>query len=36
MKNRFVKESGLWKLKELHLYPIMRADYFKGWEVKQS
>ena len=30
-RNRFVKEGGLWKLKELRLYPIMRADYFKGW-----
>jgi hypothetical protein len=30
-RNRFVKENGLWKLKELRLYPIMRADYFTGW-----
>ena len=30
-RNRFVKENGLWKMKELRLYPIMRADYFKGW-----
>jgi hypothetical protein len=30
-RNRFVKESGLWKLKELRLFPIMRADYFTGW-----
>ncbi|MEJ1964938.1 MAG: nuclear transport factor 2 family protein [Gammaproteobacteria bacterium] len=30
-RNRFVKENGLWKLKELHVYPIMNADYFKGW-----
>jgi hypothetical protein len=30
-RNRFVKENGLWKLKELRLYPVMRADYFMGW-----
>jgi hypothetical protein len=30
-RNRFVKEGGLWKLKELNVYPIMKADYFKGW-----
>ena len=30
-RNRFVKEDGVWKLKELHVYPLMNADYFKGW-----
>ena len=30
-RNRFVKENGLWKLKELRLYPLMRAEYAKGW-----
>jgi hypothetical protein len=30
-RNRFVKEDGLWKLKELRLYPLMRADYARGW-----
>ena len=30
-RNRFVKENGLWKLKELRLYPIMMADYDTGW-----
>ncbi|MEJ0035873.1 MAG: nuclear transport factor 2 family protein [Gammaproteobacteria bacterium] len=30
-RNRFVKENGSWKLKELHVYPIMNTDYFKGW-----
>jgi hypothetical protein len=29
--NRFVKEDGLWKFKELRLYPVMKADYYKGW-----
>jgi SnoaL-like domain len=30
-RNRFIKENGLWKMKELRLYPLMRADYYKGW-----
>jgi len=30
-RNRFVKEGGLWKLKELRLYPLMVADYAAGW-----
>lgn len=30
-RNRFVKEDGLWKLKELRLFPQMLADYDKGW-----
>src|SRR5262249_5129620 len=29
--NRFVKEDGVWKLKELHVYPVMNADYARGW-----
>jgi hypothetical protein len=30
-RNRFVKEDGVWKLKELNVYPIMDVDYSKGW-----
>ncbi len=30
-RNRFVKEDGLWKLKELRVFPVMRADYADGW-----
>lgn len=30
-RNRFVKEDGLWKLRELRLYPLMRASYSEGW-----
>ena len=29
--NRFVKENGVWKLKQMRLYPQMRAAYDKGW-----
>lgn len=30
-RNRFVKQDGLWKLRELRLTPLIRADYAKGW-----
>jgi hypothetical protein len=30
-RNRFVKEDGLWKLRELRIFPLMLADYDKGW-----
>ncbi len=30
-RNRFVKEAGTWKLKELRVYPVMKADYAAGW-----
>ena len=29
-RNRFVKEDGLWKFKELRVYPVMKADYADG------
>nr|WP_184151214.1 nuclear transport factor 2 family protein [Sphingobium lignivorans] len=30
-RNRFVKEDGIWKLRELRLFPLMAADYARGW-----
>jgi hypothetical protein len=30
-RNRFVKEGGLWKLRELHIIPVVKADYATGW-----
>jgi len=30
-RNRFVKEGGIWKFRELRLFPQMKADYDKGW-----
>ena len=29
--NRFVKEDGLWKVREMRVFPLLRADYDKGW-----
>jgi hypothetical protein len=30
-KNRFVKDGGVWKLRELRRFPLMKADVFRGW-----
>jgi hypothetical protein len=30
-KNRFVKEGGMWKVRELRRFPLMKADVFQGW-----
>ena len=29
--NRFVKEDGMWKLRELRRFPLMKTDIFEGW-----
>ncbi|HEY6817031.1 MAG TPA: serine hydrolase [Croceibacterium sp.] len=30
-RNRYVREGGVWKLRELRRYPLFRADYDLGW-----
>jgi hypothetical protein len=29
--NRFVKEDGLWKVREMRVFPLFRSEYGKGW-----
>ena len=29
--NRFVKQSGVWKIREMRVFPLFKADYDKGW-----
>jgi hypothetical protein len=29
--NRFVKEDGTWKIREMRRYPLMKTDIFLGW-----
>jgi hypothetical protein len=29
--NRFVKEGGVWKVREMRLFPFLRSDYKDGW-----
>jgi ketosteroid isomerase-like protein len=28
---RFVRQGGIWKIRELHYFPLFAADYRKGW-----
>jgi hypothetical protein len=30
-RNRFVFEGGLWKIRELRLFPLLKANYADGW-----
>jgi len=30
-RNRFVKEDGLWKIREMRVFPVLRSDYREGW-----
>jgi len=30
-RNRFVKEGSLWKIREMRVQPLMKADYRTGW-----
>ena len=29
--NRFVKENGTWKVREMRVFPMFRSDYSEGW-----
>jgi len=30
-RNRFVKEDGVWKIREMRIFPLMKTDIFLGW-----
>ncbi|TIX50935.1 nuclear transport factor 2 family protein [Alteraurantiacibacter aquimixticola] len=30
-RNRFVLDEGLWKIREMRIYPLLEADYASGW-----
>ncbi len=30
-KNRFVKESGMWKVREMRRFTLVKTDVFQGW-----
>ena len=29
--NRFVKEDGVWKVREMRVFPLFRSEYSQGW-----
>jgi len=30
-RNRFVREDGIWKVREMQIVPVLDVDYAKGW-----
>ena len=30
-RNRFVKDNGVWKIREMRRFPLMKTDIFLGW-----
>jgi hypothetical protein len=29
--NRYVKENGVWRIREMRVFPLMKTDYYQGW-----
>lgn len=29
--NRFVKQGGVWKIREMRVFPVLKTDYYQGW-----
>jgi hypothetical protein len=29
--NRFVKQDGVWKIREMRVFPLLKTDYTQGW-----
>jgi hypothetical protein len=34
--NRFVKQDGVWKVREMRVFPLMKTDYTLGWGKSRS
>jgi hypothetical protein len=34
-ENRYVKQDGIWRIREMRLFPIMKTDYAQGWAKSQ-
>ncbi|KAH8648778.1 hypothetical protein BGZ60DRAFT_474264 [Tricladium varicosporioides] len=35
-RNRFVKDNGVWKLKDLNITPLVAANYSTGWGLRSQ
>lgn len=33
--NRLVKQDGVWKIREMRLFPVLKTDYYQGWGKSQ-
>jgi hypothetical protein len=34
-QNRYVKESGTWRIREMRMFPLMKTEYAQGWAKSQ-
>jgi hypothetical protein len=34
--NRFVKQDGVWKIREMRVFPLSRNDYARGWTASAA
>jgi hypothetical protein len=30
-ENRYVKQDGIWRIREMRIFPKMKSDYYQGW-----
>lgn len=30
-ENRYVKQGGMWRIREMRIFPMMKSDYYQGW-----
>jgi hypothetical protein len=33
--NRFIKQDGVWKIREMRVFPVVKTDYYQGWGKSQ-
>ena len=34
-QNRYVKQNGIWRIREMRLFPMMKTEYAQGWAKSQ-
>jgi hypothetical protein len=34
-ENRYVKQNGTWRIREMRMFPVMKTDYAQGWGKSQ-
>src|SRR5262249_11524871 len=34
-ENRYVKQDGIWRIREMRMFPLMKTDYAQGWAKSQ-
>ncbi len=34
-ENRYVKQNGTWRIREMRMFPVMKTEYAQGWAKSQ-